>query len=486
MKNKRHHMITIIHILIPVFLAMVLFICSLYFIVMPVIRDHFLLAKKEMIKELTYSVYNLLVHYEQRVEEGELSLEESQRRSMKRIEEMRYGGENKDYFWINDLRPFLLMHPYRKDLEGKNVGNFTDSRGKYLFRDFVRVAREQGEGYVDYMWQWKDDAQRIVPKISFVKLFKPWGWIIGTGIYTNDVEVRIDTLVRRLYGVFAGIIFLLFIISLYIVQYNIRLEKERHNAERAQENLTRQLMAANKEMEEYCYIISHDLRAPIVSLQGFVGIVREGIEALRSLVDRGGEPQVCASVVENEIKKPVTYIETSAAKLQRLLDGFLRILRISGERLDYKKIDMDLLMKNVCDVFKFQIESKQVHVIIEEALPWCIGDALHIEQVFANIIDNALKYARQDGEKKITVSGRLEHGKALYCVEDNGIGIEPHAHTKVFDMFYQSHPQESDGAGVGMTLVKKIVKKSGGEIWFESQAGSGTRFYVLLPRTVIG
>ena len=109
---------------------------------------------------------------------------------------MRYGPESKDYFWINDMQPRLIMHPYRTDLEGKDIAGFTDPSGKHLFVEVVRTVKNSGAGYVDYQWQWKDDPDRIVPKISYVKGFDPWGWIIGTGIYVEDVHTEIAAITR--------------------------------------------------------------------------------------------------------------------------------------------------------------------------------------------------------------------------------------------------------------------------------------------------
>jgi signal transduction histidine kinase len=108
-------------------------------------------------------------------------------RALTRLKGLRYGPEGKDYFWINDFGPKMVMHPFRPDLDGKDLSDFKDPQGKPLFVEFVKVCRDQGLGFVEYMWQWNDDQTRIVPKISYVQAFAPWGWIIGTGMYINDV-----------------------------------------------------------------------------------------------------------------------------------------------------------------------------------------------------------------------------------------------------------------------------------------------------------
>ena len=114
------------------------------------------------------------------------------------MEALRYGKEGKDYFWIQDMQPRMVMHPYRSDLNGKDVSEFTDPRGVAIFVEFARQVERAGEGYLNYVWQWKDDPTRLEPKESFVKGFSPWGWVIGTGIYTDDVRAEIDRLERNL------------------------------------------------------------------------------------------------------------------------------------------------------------------------------------------------------------------------------------------------------------------------------------------------
>ncbi len=114
-------------------------------------------------------------------------LEEAQAKAADLIRHLRYGPEGKDYFWINDLHPRMVMHPYKPKLNGKDLSGVADPNGKKLFMEFVKVCKEKGEGFVDYYWP-KYGADKPVPKLSYVKLFKKWNWIIGTGVYLDDVE----------------------------------------------------------------------------------------------------------------------------------------------------------------------------------------------------------------------------------------------------------------------------------------------------------
>ncbi|MCG8697960.1 MAG: cache domain-containing protein, partial [Bacteroidales bacterium] len=155
-------------------------------------------GKKEMISELTHTAWSLLDEYNNEYENGTFTLEEAQQLASRKIERIRYGTDNKDYFWLITKEPKMVMHPYRFELIDSNLINYKDPNGKQLFVESVAIANKQGEGFVDYMWQWKDDSTRIVPKLSYVKGFEPWNWVVGTGIYLEDVKTEIKQLKNRL------------------------------------------------------------------------------------------------------------------------------------------------------------------------------------------------------------------------------------------------------------------------------------------------
>ncbi len=187
-------------------------------------------GKREMIKELTNSAWSILSEYETEERNGLLTRETAQKNAVSRIQYLRYGEENKDYFWITDMYPKMIIHPYRLDLNGKDLTNFSDPHGKKLFVEFVNTVKESEHGYVDYMWQWKDDSLHIVPKLSYVKVFKPWGWVIGTGIYVEDVKKEIDALTNKLLWISLGISFLIALLLLFISQQSLKIERQRIQA----------------------------------------------------------------------------------------------------------------------------------------------------------------------------------------------------------------------------------------------------------------
>ena len=136
-------------------------------------------------QQLVESAHSVLVRYHALAADGKLSEDAAKRAALETVKSLRY-GEN-DYFWINDLHPKMVMHPLKPELDGKDLRDFKDPTGKQLFVEFVEAVKKDGAGSVPYLWP-KPGAQQPVPKISYVKEFKPWSWIVGTGIYVGDVD----------------------------------------------------------------------------------------------------------------------------------------------------------------------------------------------------------------------------------------------------------------------------------------------------------
>ncbi|MDD3581894.1 MAG: methyl-accepting chemotaxis protein [Desulfobacca sp.] len=192
------------------FLLIILVLVSLiFFWILPSMKTAVYQEKQTQLKNLVDSATTCIESYYAQEKSGQLSREQAQQQAIQRIKEMRYGPEGKDYFWINDFGPNMIMHPYKPELAGKDISNNKDPNGKALFIEMVRVCRDLGQGFVDYMWQWKDDQNRIVPKLSFVKSFTPWGWIIGTGIYVNDVDEQVAAFRNQLLMVIVPVLVIL-------------------------------------------------------------------------------------------------------------------------------------------------------------------------------------------------------------------------------------------------------------------------------------
>ncbi|MBN2788779.1 MAG: cache domain-containing protein [Candidatus Delongbacteria bacterium] len=228
-KNKKITTGFQLRIVLPTILAIILFVSSVFTVILPVFRSNMLERKKEMIKELTAAAISVIEFNIDLEKKGTLTREEAQNKSIIEIEAMRYGDENKDYFWITDMYPRMVMHPYRTDLKGQDLSDFKDvmnKSGKYLFVEFVKIVKAQKEGYVEYLWQWKDDESRVVPKLSFVKGIPEWEWIIGTGVYINDVEDEIALLSKNITIIFSFIAGLLILILTYVIFQSRRINND--------------------------------------------------------------------------------------------------------------------------------------------------------------------------------------------------------------------------------------------------------------------
>ncbi len=232
-------------IILPAALSIVLLSGTIFSFLLPCFEETLIARKKQMVQEVVTTVHSLLGEYKDRVDSGELALSEAQSRAIKRISHMRYGAEAKDYFWINTMEPRMVMHPYRPELEGENLSRYADSHGKLLFVEAVAVVKENGSGFVDYMWQWKDDPRRIVSKISYVKGFKPWGWVVGSGIYVEDVYAEISSITRRLALILSLILLVTVLVTVFIIVQVLKAERLKEVAEaklRASEKKYRELV----------------------------------------------------------------------------------------------------------------------------------------------------------------------------------------------------------------------------------------------------
>jgi len=217
----------IFHFIFPTFIAISLFIGAIYAIFLPTFERSLLDRKRDMIRELTNSAWSILVAYERDERTGKLTKAQAQAMAISRIESLRYGKDGKDYFWLQDMYPHMIMHPYRKDLNGTDVSGFRDPRNVAIFVQFADLVRRGHEGYAQYVWQWNDDPSKIVPKESYIKGFQPWGWIIGTGIYIEDVKQEISRIERSLVRTSLVISIIVVLLLLYVMLETLRLERER-------------------------------------------------------------------------------------------------------------------------------------------------------------------------------------------------------------------------------------------------------------------
>jgi PAS domain S-box-containing protein len=216
--------------LLPSLVAMMLFLTAMYLFVIPNYRENLLDKKRETIREITTATWSILFSLDKSVNEN-FSPDQAKAEAISIISSVRYGPEYKDYFWITDTLPRMIMHPWRPELNGVILSDFSDAEGKRFFVEITELVQETGDGYIDYKWQWKDDSLMIVPKLSYVKLFEPWGWIVGTGIYVDDVKREITALTRQVVWISFFITLLIASLIWYLARRNYLAGKQRQLAQ---------------------------------------------------------------------------------------------------------------------------------------------------------------------------------------------------------------------------------------------------------------
>ncbi len=246
----------------------------------------------------------------------------------------------------------------------------------------------------------------------------------------------------------------------------------------------RMLAAKNKELERIVYVASHDLRSPLVNVDGYG---RELEFALTEIIEilECGEP-VSARLEPKlrellpDMMESLRHIRGSSKQMDGLLKGLLKLSRSGRAALTIGPLDMPAVLGQVASSFQYQFREAGAELRLGE-LPPCLGDAMQAGQVFSNLIGNALKYRAPERPCVVSVSGFIDGDAAVYVVEDNGRGVPPEHQEKIFDLFHRIDPAGTEGEGLGLTIVRQILGRLGGEIRVESAPGEGSRFIVTLP-----
>jgi len=242
---------------------------------------------------------------------------------------------------------------------------------------------------------------------------------------------------------------------------------QRGQTEEDREKLIAELTAKNAELESFTYTVSHDLKSPLVTMKGFLGYLEQ--DAMTGNVERlKGDTKRIASAVE---------------KMQELLNDLLELSRIGRFVNPSETIPFEELIREATDIVQGRLDMRRVTVQAQPDLPAVYGDRQRLIEVLQNLIDNAVKNMGEQPEPRVEIGQRgEEEGKSIFFVRDNGVGIAPEYHERVFGLFNKLDAR-SEGTGIGLALVKRIIEFHGGGIWVESEAGKGSTFCFTLPVT---
>ena len=239
---------------------------------------------------------------------------------------------------------------------------------------------------------------------------------------------------------------------------------EHKQMDEERERILKELETKNSELERFTYTVSHDLRSPLITIQGFAHLVREDLEQ--------GKTEDLAPLLE--------YIETATTKMDRLLTDTLQLSRIGRVANPPEDVPFGEIVQEAQEQTQEQIKSSRVEVTVADDFPTVHVDRMRIAEVLVNLITNSIKYMGEQSQPEIEFGYRVDGEETLFLVKDNGIGIDKSQHEKVFDLFYKVDV-DSTGTGAGLAIVKRIIEVHEGRIWVESEKGKGCTVCFTLP-----
>jgi signal transduction histidine kinase len=277
-----------------------------------------------------------------------------------------------------------------------------------------------------------------------------------------------------------------------LTQSRDEMRKLNANLEGAVHERTADLQRANDEIQRFAYIVSHDLRSPLVNVMGFTAELETAAKSLTRLVEKVEE--VVPDKMEREwsdaaridLPEAIGFIRTSTQKMDRLINAILRLSREGRRPITSERLDLRDLLQSIADSIRHHTDELGIEIVVGSPMPDIYSDRTAIEQIFSNIIENATKYLKPGRPGRIEVKGRMDKGRAVIEIKDNGRGIDPRDHERIFDLFRRSGMQDQPGEGIGLAHTRALAYCLGGTINVESQLGEGATFRVNLPTIYTG
>ena len=254
---------------------------------------------------------------------------------------------------------------------------------------------------------------------------------------------------------------------------------------------TAQLTRANDEIQRFAYIVSHDLRAPLVNIMGYTSELEQAGAAMErqiALVESRAPKSLDAeavTAVREDVPEALGFIRASTEKMDRLINAILKLSREGRRNLVPEMLDMTAMAQGIADSVRHQTGEAGAEIVVE-SLPRIESDRLSMEQILGNLVDNAVKYLDPSRPGRIVVSGEAgPDGWVVYRVADNGRGVSPRDHERIFELFRRSGRQDRPGEGLGLAFVRNSVRRLGGDISVESELGKGSTFVLKFPTRLI-
>lgn len=252
---------------------------------------------------------------------------------------------------------------------------------------------------------------------------------------------------------------------------------------------TGELTRANEEIQRFAYIVSHDLRAPLVNVMGYTSELEQAGRTIdkaiaRAEAEREVDPEVVQAVRE-DVPEAIGFIRASTTKMDRLINAILKLSREGRRNLAIETLDMTAMAQGIADSVRHQTETADAEIVVRD-LPMIDSDRLSMEQIFGNLIDNAVKYLEASRPGRIEISGEdVPGGWIVYRIADNGRGVAPRDHERIFELFRRAGRQDRAGEGLGLAFVRNSVRRLGGQIDLESELGKGSTFLLKFPKRLV-
>lgn len=425
------------------------------------------------------------------------------------------------YFFATDWNGVVQLGP----AQGKNMLQVRDIHGLPVVQRLIELAKNGG-GFLEYYMP-AEVTDAVIHKMSYVIGIPEWRWYIGVGRNISNLENAIASKEKEVRHQYLGVVGIALAVGLFLVIFVIfasrriagrigsdlqwvvqyfrdagrnlqslspeRLQyrelgelaveanamvQEIRQESQAKEKALLALEKKNQEIEQILFITGHDLRTPLVTLQGFTS---EMSQACKELLHPETNEERRQELLVGAIPEANYFIQSAATRMEALLGGVLRYGRISRIQAELQAVDIGVICKNCLASMGIQASSQAVHVQIKD-IPPCFADPNLVMQIVGNLFENAVKYSLPSRPLELVVSGIQRDGMVEIRFQDNGIGISKANLEKVFGLFTRLHRKDAiQGEGLGLSISRRLATKMGGDMRVESEESEGSTFLLLLP-----
>lgn len=333
--------------------------------------------------------------------------------------------------------PSMYISPQIKDMIGYTAEEFTSSPEFWQ----TLLHPDDKQQIMDGIHNMLIDGENYTSEYRLRAKNGDWVWVRDEAVLIHDEQGN----------------------PLYVQGVYVNITDQKRASEQREE-LIRELEAKNAELERFTYTVSHDLKAPVITIGGFLGLLEK--DALNGNANR--------------LKEDILRISEANQKMQRLLNELLELSRIGRKMNPPEKVPFGQIVSEAFTRAESQLNRKKIEVMAMTDLPVIYGDRNRLIEVVQNLLDNAAKFMGNQPNPVIEIGAGTKEDEVVFFVRDNGIGIDPKFNKKIFELFDKLNPQ-IEGTGIGLALVKRIIEVHGGRIWVESQLGQGATFYFTLP-----